>query len=63
MFRFGLAEAKPWGYIGDIGAAISEHAAKNGYTVVQNIGGHGVGVEFRPKNLMLVMLEFVEQIA
>ena len=42
----GLAEAKPWGYIGDIGAAISEHAAKNGYTVVQNIGGHGVGVEF-----------------
>ena len=40
------AEAKPWGYIGDIGAAISEHAAKNGYTVVQNIGGHGVGVEF-----------------
>ena len=42
----GLAEAKPWGYIGDIGAAISEYAAKNGYTVVQNIGGHGVGVEF-----------------
>ena len=42
----GLAEAKPWGYIGDIGAAIVEHATKNGYTVVQNIGGHGVGVEF-----------------
>ena len=42
----GLKEAKPWGYVGDIGAAILEHATKNGYTVVQNIGGHGVGVEF-----------------
>lgn len=42
----GLEAAQPWGYIGDIGAVISEHAAKNGYTIVQNIGGHGVGVEF-----------------
>ena len=42
----GLAEAKPWKFIGDIGAVISEHAAKHGYTAVQDIGGHGVGVEF-----------------
>ena len=42
----GLAEAKPWKFIGDIGAVISEHAEKHGYTVVQDIGGHGVGVEF-----------------
>ena len=42
----GLKAAQPWGYIGDIGAVISEHAAQYGYTIVQNIGGHGVGVEF-----------------
>ena len=42
----GLKAAQPWGYIGDIGAVISEYAAQHGYTIVQNIGGHGVGVEF-----------------
>ena len=42
----GLAEVKPWGFLGDVGAAICEHAHANGYTVVREIGGHGVGVEF-----------------
>ena len=42
----GLAEAKPWGHLGDIAHAISTHAHKNGYSVVEDIGGHGVGLEF-----------------
>lgn len=42
----GLEAVKPWGHIGDVGAAICEHAHKNGYTVVREIGGHGVGCEF-----------------
>lgn len=42
----GLKEVKPWGFMGDIGAVILEHAAANGYTVVREIGGHGCGLEF-----------------
>ena len=44
--ELGLAEVKPWGFLGDVGAAICEHAHANGYTVVREVGGHGVGVEF-----------------
>lgn len=42
----GLAEVKPWAQIGNVGAAVNEHAMKNGYSVVREIGGHGVGLEF-----------------
>lgn len=42
----GLAQVKPWGFLGDIGQAINDHAQKNGYSVVREIGGHGVGLAF-----------------
>lgn len=42
----GLSAAKPWGYLGDIGAAIHSHAKSNGYSIVKEIGGHGVGLDF-----------------
>lgn len=42
----GLAAAKPWAYLGDIGEAINNHAIKNGYSIVREIGGHGVGIDF-----------------
>ena len=42
----GLEQVKPWGYLGDMGQAVHDHALKNGYTVVEEIGGHGVGIEF-----------------
>ncbi len=42
----GLAEAKPWGYLGDIADAVNSHAMANGYSVVRDIGGHGIGLEF-----------------
>ncbi|MDO4530390.1 MAG: type I methionyl aminopeptidase [Bacillota bacterium] len=41
-----LKEVKPWGRLGNIGAVISEHIHKNGYTVLRDIGGHGVGNDF-----------------
>ena len=41
-----LQEVKPWGRLGNIGAVISEHVHKHGYTVLRDIGGHGVGNEF-----------------
>ena len=42
----GLAAAKPWGHLGDIAHAINSHAKANGYSVVEDIGGHGIGLEF-----------------
>ena len=29
-----------------MGSAVHQHAVKNGYSVVREIGGHGVGIEF-----------------
>lgn len=42
----GLEEVKPWGFLGDMGQAVHDHAFANGYTVVREIGGHGVGLKF-----------------
>ena len=42
----GLDQVKPWGHIGDIGAAIQEYAESRGYSVVTMFGGHGIGSEF-----------------
>lgn len=44
--ELGLAQAKPWGHLGDIAHAIWTHAQANGYSVVEEIGGHGIGLEF-----------------
>ncbi len=42
----GIKAIRPWGHLGDIGAAIQELAHKNGYSVVIDYGGHGVGNDF-----------------
>ncbi len=42
----GLEAAQGWNTVGDIGAAVSQYARKHGYSVVEEFGGHGVGVEF-----------------
>lgn len=44
--ELGLKAAKPWGHLGDIAWAINSHARKHGYSVVEEIGGHGIGLEF-----------------
>ncbi|MDO4541786.1 MAG: type I methionyl aminopeptidase, partial [Bacillota bacterium] len=44
--ELGLAEVKPWGFLGDMAQAVHDHAKANGYTVVKEICGHGVGLEF-----------------
>ncbi len=44
--ELGLKEAKPWNHLGDIAYAINSHAQANGYSVVEDIGGHGIGLEF-----------------
>lgn len=42
----GLKEVKPWGGLGDMGQAIHDYAKSNRYSVVQEIGGHGIGLVF-----------------
>lgn len=44
--KLGIEAAKPWHFLGDIGAACGKHAHDNGYSVVTDLGGHGVGKEF-----------------
>lgn len=42
----GLKEVKPWGFLGDMGQAINDYAKAHGYSIVREIGGHGIGLQF-----------------
>ena len=42
----GISQVKPGNRLGDIGSAIQKHAEKNGYSVVREYCGHGIGVNF-----------------
>lgn len=44
--EIGIQAAQPFGFVGDIGNAIEKHAKKNGFSVVRDLCGHGVGLEF-----------------
>lgn len=44
--QVGLMEVKPWKPIGDMGHAVHMYALGQGYSVVEDIGGHGVGLQF-----------------
>ncbi len=44
--QLGLDAIKPWGHLGDIGAAVNSYAKQHGYSVVREFGGHGIGLEF-----------------
>ncbi|MEY2633408.1 MAG: type methionyl aminopeptidase [Pseudomonadota bacterium] len=42
----GIAAVKPGAFLGDIGAVIQKHAEGNGYSVVREFCGHGIGRKF-----------------
>ena len=42
----GIAAAKPGNHIGDIGAAVQAVVEAGGFSVVRDLVGHGIGVEF-----------------
>ena len=44
--NLGIEAARPWHFLGDIGAACDAHARANGCSVVTQLGGHGVGKDF-----------------
>lgn len=44
--ELGLEQVRPWGHLGDVGQVINDYAKFNGYSVVREIGGHGIGLAF-----------------
>lgn len=42
----GLRHVKPWGFLGDMGQAVNDYVKSKGYSVVREVGGHGIGLEF-----------------
>ena len=44
--KLGIDQVFPSKRLGDIGHVIQNHAEKNGFSVVRDFAGHGVGIEF-----------------
>ena len=40
-----VQEIKPYCHVGDIGDIVTRHAKENGFSVVKELGGHGVGLK------------------
>lgn len=49
----GIREVAPNKRVGDIGAAIQEHAEKHGFSVVREFVGHGIGKVFHHPSLQI----------
>ncbi|HEU5435076.1 MAG TPA: type I methionyl aminopeptidase [Telluria sp.] len=49
----GISKVKPGAHLGDIGHAIQVHAEKNGYSVVREFCGHGIGKVFHEEPQVL----------
>lgn len=49
----GIRQVRPGAHVGDIGAAIERHAKKNGYSVVREFCGHGIGREMHEEPQVL----------
>jgi methionyl aminopeptidase len=49
----GIRTVRPGGYLGDIGAAIQRHAEMNGYSIVREFCGHGIGRKFHEEPQVL----------
>jgi methionyl aminopeptidase len=49
----GIRAVRPGGYLGDIGAAIQRHAEANGYSIVREFCGHGIGRKFHEEPQVL----------
>ena len=49
----GIAQVRPGASLGDIGHAIQHHAETNGYSVVREFCGHGIGRSFHEEPQIL----------
>ena len=60
--ELGLKEVKPWGFMGDMSQAIYDHAVANGYSVVREMGGHGVGWNFMKIPLSVMSVSAIRKL-
>jgi methionyl aminopeptidase len=49
----GIDQVKPGAHLGDIGNAIQKYAEKNGFSVVREFCGHGIGTKFHEEPQVL----------
>jgi methionyl aminopeptidase len=49
----GITQVKPGATLGDIGAAIQQHAESHGYSIVREFCGHGIGRKFHEEPQVL----------
>jgi len=49
----GIKQVRPGAHLGDIGYAIERHAKKNGYSIVRDYCGHGIGREMHEEPQVL----------
>jgi methionyl aminopeptidase len=49
----GIRAVRPGAFLGDVGAAIQEHAEGHGYSVVREFCGHGIGRNFHEEPQVL----------
>ena len=49
----GIEQVRPGAHLGDIGAAVQRHAEKNGFSVVREFCGHGIGRSFHEEPQVL----------
>ncbi len=49
----GIGAVRPGAHLGDIGFAIERHARQNGYSVVRDYAGHGIGREMHEEPTVL----------
>ena len=49
----GIAMVRPGARLGDIGAAVQKYAEANGYSIVREFCGHGIGLKFHEEPQVL----------
>ena len=49
----GIVQVRPGATLGDIGHAVQTHAEKNGFSVVREFCGHGIGRKFHEEPQVL----------
>jgi methionyl aminopeptidase len=49
----GIRQVRPGAHLGDVGFAIEQHAKRNGYSIVREYCGHGIGREMHEEPQVL----------